>query len=180
MKNKPDQNYFFFRLLSLGYQYFLSLSAKFSHNAVHNKFVVLVLCFFSDAVMSSQSSIVEQLIELESKSVTGQKVSVRYDQLNLASGWALAYGELYIENGELDWEAVPSCDANLDKGLWAVLKLAGNGWEFIEYDACSIEPPYWYIELESNQWPCALFEGLKVSADETLQERCESRRDKNE
>lgn len=140
---------------------------------MHKCFYLLVFIF---SYVSAEEVSVKAKILSHSQTVTGQRVYVEYEHLNISSGWALAYGQLLTESkGQLDWASVPNCEMELDKGLWAILQKLGDSWEFVEYDACSTEPPYWYIEIDKNTWPCGIFKGLKLGDELTLEQKCLSK-----
>lgn len=132
-----------------------------------------LLALFTSLANAGDEALIKSAIQAKSESHTAQKVRVVYENLNISDGWALVYGQLLAEsNSELDWSVVGDCDPILDKGLWAILRKSPERWDFIEYNACATEPPYWYIELEQNTWPCGIFKDLMIEKNLTLEEKC--------
>ncbi len=139
-----------------------------------------LLMFFSSVLSAGEETLIKAVVHAKSQTYTGQPVYVDYQNLNIADDWALVYGELLAANKtSLNWSQVHSCDPNLDKGLWAILRKAHGAWQIIEHEACAMEPPYWYIDLDSNTWPCALFKDLMIAEGLTLEAQCRAKNSPN-
>jgi len=129
------------------------------------------------APASGPEALLQQLAA-EAGRQAGQPVRLRVDRLNRADGWALVSGAVESADGRpLDWSLArdPACQAPLDKGLWAVARREGAGWQLEELLLCASEPPYWYLEDDAARAfarPCSLYRGLQVDAQRTAEDQC--------
>lgn len=93
--------------------------------------------------------------------LAGQAVRIKVDRLNASGEWAILVGELVAQEGQkLDWTLAKSCEADLDKMLWAVLNKTAGQWRVKEIDICASEPPWWYLTDAELNLPCEVYAGL--------------------
>ena len=100
---------------------------------------------------------------------------IRVDRLNVAQGWALLAGSLVAPGGAaLDWSRAEGCHPELDKGLFAVLQLAGGRWQVRQLQVCAPEPPLWGTVAEGARLalPCGVYAGFTGPEGQDLQAAC--------
>lgn len=108
-----------------------------------------------------------------------QPVRIKVDTLNIDAGWAVLVGNLVGPPGkDINWKKSVTCNYDLDRMLWVVLRKKNDGWHVKHIDFCASEPPYWYMEQYGGfVWPCGVYRGLTTSSTETLETQC--RRERN-
>ena len=113
-------------------------------------------------------------IRPEASRQAGQPVRFKVHTLNHEAGWAVLFGSLLAQEGQvMDWRKAKDCDPNLDKSLWVVAKKKGSNWTVVEMYICSPEPPYWYLKPEEAfARPCAIYAGLQASGNATVEQEC--------
>ncbi len=121
-------------------------------------------------------------IRPEATRQAGQPVRFRVDTLNHDAGWAVLFGSLVAEEGQvIDWRKAKDCDSNLDKSLWVVAKKERHTWKVIEMYICSPEPPYWYLKPEEAfARPCGIYAGLQASNSATVEQECKAYQSKRQ
>ncbi|HSC81872.1 MAG TPA: hypothetical protein VLC08_16045, partial [Chitinolyticbacter sp.] len=104
----------------------------------------------------------------------GQPVRIKVDRLNVDGEWAVLVGSLVGQpNKVLDWNLSASCDTDLDKMLWVVLKRNKMVWSVKHIEICASEPPYWYLEQYGGfVWPCGVYAGLENGEEADLEAQC--------
>ncbi len=109
-----------------------------------------------------------------------QPVRIKVNNLNIDSGWAILVGNLVGPPGkDIDWEKSVTCQYDLDRMLWVVLRKKSDGWHVKHIDLCASEPPYWYMEQYGGfVWPCGVYRGLTAFSTETLETQCRRERKK--
>ena len=124
------------------------------------------------SLAQARQALIQQLLQR-----LGQPVSLQLDIANHEDHWYLFSGEVLTAAGEtLDWSRIDGCEPQLDALLWAVMQWQPGGWRFEQLEVCSPEPVYWYLGEEPLSWPCGVYHGLQISADDDLEQRCRQQR----
>ncbi|MBP6750691.1 MAG: hypothetical protein KA144_13715 [Xanthomonadaceae bacterium] len=140
-------------------------------------FFAIVALTIASAAAAKQPSERQQILDAARPRATtaaGQPVRIKVDKLNVDGGWAVLVGEVVgPPDKAIDWDKAPTCEAELDKMLWVVLRKRGAAWRVEHIDICASEPPYWYLEQFGGfVWPCGVYKGLDAPDGENLEAQC--------